>query len=336
MRGVKIANRVLKVEFAGERQPGKKPSGWQGFRSPWQKRDVPTRSLYVANIPPQITADDLRDYFEWYGGVDDVKLLRQLMPTKAAFVDFHAVGDAVAAFRGDNLLFGNRLRVDYNKKSSGKCVDADDDKHWQQPKRDCVGGDNMYFDGHSQRSGPYGRDVQRCRSPRVPPPWHNYDDRDDGRTPIQPSRNNRDDDRDPMRFSYNGRFSMHSDDRYCDRVSVSQDSHDRRGQYSDRHVSPPSRRDCLGYRPFARESVTRDDRYGNDPWCACMVSINTVLFFCIVSESIYMLLSRADSVASARMQVCKLGYCASPYVARWQVHFGLRRSECTSRPVSGS
>nr|XP_047122808.1 probable splicing factor, arginine/serine-rich 7 isoform X9 [Hydra vulgaris] len=73
------------------------------------------RTVFVQNIPPDITADQLMAFFS---GVGEVKYLRLCKGDsgKYAFVEFTAIDSVPTALQYNGVLFGGRcLKVDYSK-----------------------------------------------------------------------------------------------------------------------------------------------------------------------------------------------------------------------------
>ena len=66
----------------------------------------------------QMPEQEVQDHFSKFGRVLTVKFLPQRGDAKAAFVDFDLVDDARDAHRESNMLGGNKLRTDYNKRAA--------------------------------------------------------------------------------------------------------------------------------------------------------------------------------------------------------------------------
>ena len=131
MSGAETWGRRLQVEFArdkgndrgprpdrygddrGPPRPAGKPYHPNGLRNA-NSAAGPTRNLFVANIPSAASEGDVQDLFEKCGRVTAVKFLPQKGDAKAGFVDFENTDGAEQAFRQEQLLMGNKLRMDYN------------------------------------------------------------------------------------------------------------------------------------------------------------------------------------------------------------------------------
>ena len=82
--------------------------------------DVATRNLFVGNIPPECTEEDVQRHFAKYGQITGVKFLPKKSDTIAAFVDFTQVDDARAAHDNHNEILGMKLRTDYNNRPAAR------------------------------------------------------------------------------------------------------------------------------------------------------------------------------------------------------------------------
>ena len=82
--------------------------------------DQATRNLFVANIAEGCDENTLRDYFRQFGPVTNIKYMRPQpgRSARAGFVDFANVEDAVKAFSQQHTVHGNRLRLDFNNRTS--------------------------------------------------------------------------------------------------------------------------------------------------------------------------------------------------------------------------
>ena len=131
MSGAETWGRRLQVEFARDKgnDRGPRPDRYADDRGPPRPAGKPyhpngprnansaagpTRNLFVANIPSAASEGDVQDLFEKCGRVTAVKFLPQKGDAKAGFVDFENTDGAEQAFRQEQLLMGNKLRMDYN------------------------------------------------------------------------------------------------------------------------------------------------------------------------------------------------------------------------------
>ena len=130
MSGAETWGRRLQVEFARDKgnDRGPRPDRYGDDRGPPRPAGKPyhpngprnansaagpTRNLFVANIPSAASEGDVQDLFKC-GRVTAVKFLPQKGDAKAGFVDFENTDGAEQAFRQEQLLMGNKLRMDYN------------------------------------------------------------------------------------------------------------------------------------------------------------------------------------------------------------------------------
>lgn len=78
--------------------------------------------IYVGNIYIETTEQSLREYFESYGTVIDVQILKKHERTKCAFVEFSQPEEAQEALNirphivnGNRLIVKKKLEKNYNK-----------------------------------------------------------------------------------------------------------------------------------------------------------------------------------------------------------------------------
>jgi len=95
------------------------PEGRIG-RSQWESRNQPADTLYVGNLPYNAEAEEIRELFQPYGRVVDVRIRYRDDGTNAGYahVQFEKLDDAIAAHASateEPLYFlGRNVRVDYS------------------------------------------------------------------------------------------------------------------------------------------------------------------------------------------------------------------------------
>ena len=133
--------------------------------------DTATRNIFVANIPPETTEQDVQAHFSKYGPVLGVKFLPKKSDTIAAFVDFQNVDDAREAHDSVNMINGIKIRTDYNTRRAnnpppgGPSLDRYDDRDRGPPPRD------SYYD----RAPPAAARYRDEYEDRGPPPRYRDD-----------------------------------------------------------------------------------------------------------------------------------------------------------------
>ena len=195
-----------------------------------------TRNLFVANLPPEMTEEEVRRYFDEFGRVLAVKLLPQRgLGGRASFVDFDSADSAKKAHDRTHELDGFTLRTDFNTRGAPRGEPRDDRDYG---RRDDRGYDRYDDRGRDDRYGDRDRYDERGRGGR-------YDDRDryadERRYDRPPPRY--DDDR---RGGYDDRRDERGyDDRRDERPRYEERERDRdynRPRYDDRDRSPPDDR----------------------------------------------------------------------------------------------
>ncbi|KAF0689138.1 Aste57867_19410 [Aphanomyces stellatus] len=170
MDQLEFQGRKLRVSLAytdDERKRNPRPAAGTGYGRP---DDRTCTSLFVANIPPDTTIDRLKDFFEKYGRVENVKVLPQKgnNPNISAFVDFE-VYDAAARAHEDDLNFeGKYLRTDFssNRKSNqGRPAPVENKRSYDDHRGGRYGDERRYPDDNRGRS-----DTRRDYSPAPPAP----------------------------------------------------------------------------------------------------------------------------------------------------------------------
>jgi len=196
--------------------------------------DTATRNIFVANIPPETTEQDVQAHFSKYGPVLGVKFLPKKSDTIAAFVDFQNVDDAREAHDSVNMINGIKIRTDYNTRRAnnpppgGPSLDRYDDRDRGPPPRD------SYYDRAPPAAARY-RDEYEDRGPPPryrddPPPRY----REEYDRPPPPRYEDRYNDRGPPPRGYDDRDARGPPPRYDDRE---------REYYGERGGPPPSRYD---------------------------------------------------------------------------------------------
>ena len=113
-------------------------------------------NIYVGNLSPETTEDDLRQAFETFGQVVSVKILRDRATGESNGFGFvgMAVSDegqtAISELNGKNLK-GNAIKVEEGKRKISHSSD--------QGKQEGFGGDR----GDRNRRDSFGRGVHRGR-----------------------------------------------------------------------------------------------------------------------------------------------------------------------------
>ncbi|ETV78437.1 hypothetical protein H257_07977 [Aphanomyces astaci] len=173
MHDVEFRGRRLRVSLAhtdGERNRNQGPGGGssRSVDRPPPVQDTHT-SLFVANIPSDTTIDRLKDFFEKFGRVGNVKVLPQKTnnPNISAFIDFDEYNAAARAHGTDLKFEGAFLRTDLSSN-----------------RRDIHGPPNDRRDDYDRRSNHLddrGRDPNRRRDPSPPPRFTRSRSRDRSR-----------------------------------------------------------------------------------------------------------------------------------------------------------
>lgn len=103
-------------------QPGL-PDYLQGAH-PEMMRGQPTRTLWLGNVPPQTSEEDLRGVFAPFAGLESIRMLHH---KSCAFVSFNEIKDAAEAFRHNVglTLHGTPIRVGWGKPEENKPDTAD-------------------------------------------------------------------------------------------------------------------------------------------------------------------------------------------------------------------
>ncbi|KAI9184267.1 Phosphatidylinositol-3-phosphatase SAC1 [Blastocladiella emersonii ATCC 22665] len=87
------------------------------------KKDGPSHTLYVTNLPPQLSDSHIRQIYEPFGRVDDVRVQKDALmnSTGAAFVTFQRESDAETALTAmaDFAIAGNKVKCTMVTDSAG-------------------------------------------------------------------------------------------------------------------------------------------------------------------------------------------------------------------------
>jgi RNA recognition motif-containing protein len=78
------------------------------------------RTLFVGDLPPEVTADVLQGYFGTFGGIEEVKRKREGKPCGHGFILFKGISSVKkASDKGEHLIMEKIIRIGKVKKGKG-------------------------------------------------------------------------------------------------------------------------------------------------------------------------------------------------------------------------
>lgn len=138
----------------GGRGRGRGGGGRGGGRREDSQRSIVTTKLFVGNLPPDITSDELREYFEKYGSVTECDVVNE----DFGFVHFGTPEEADAAVDGLNQtdILGSRIRVQKSTSSRREKGSGGGDRSADGGCFKC--GESGHWSKECPNEGGYGRD----------------------------------------------------------------------------------------------------------------------------------------------------------------------------------